>query len=876
MKTNIANHYLNQLFKEGKLIKINTKPVYYLPSVFIEKINGTHPSKSIYKSIDELYEDKPLNVLDEIIGSAGSLSECIRQCKVAINYPENGLPLLFNGPTGTGKTFLAKCLYQYAVQKNILCENAPFFIFNCAEYANNPELLSSKLFGHVKGAFTGADRDVAGIIENANNGMILIDEVHRLSPENQEKLFLFMDDGIFRRVGENSGIRKSNVRLLFATTEDLDALMLKTFLRRIPIIVKVPPINKRGIIEKQAFIYHFFKEQSKILKREIHVELQVINYLTSMPLEGNVGGLENIIKYTCANAYLDSKKNDYILIKPNYLPSSLKINMPIDFSDVKQEIIKINDSRIKNNSILAERVSHYLKLIQEIRHLFKNVSNGKLKLSQYRAEAFKSISRYLGKHSLSNDSNDRENYLIEIAKNALNMIKTQYNIETDLDCIRIIADYVAQIPGNVPEEHSIEKLDNNLYKNIFSFNYERCISFIRAMGQLNARYPINYTDADKLVIMSVLDYFSNQKIITGVKAVIVCYGYSTANSIASTANRLIGENIFKAFDIPVDVTAKEIGKKLKNYLKYVDTRSGAIVLTDISDMKDLYKEISKAVEGDVGFIDNVSTRLVLNVGKGILNDEPLTKIVNDSVENNITKCKVLKTHIKKEKVIIVTCQTGVGTAFKLKQLIEQCLPKTVLLDVIVSEYSRLVKDKGDMSISSRYNVIGIIGTVDPKVSQVPFIGIEELMDEHGAEKLQSLFYPYLSGDEIQQLNNKLIRSLSKENIVNLLTILNPDKILMYIEDMIHRWEAAFSIVLPNNLVMSLYIHLSSMIERVITRNEITFHENQQKYEEEHKYFFETMNKGFKEIERSYHIKVPNSEIAYIYDIFKLKMPHFQF
>ena len=237
--------------------------------------------------------------------------------------------------------------------------------------------------------------------------------------------------------------------------------------------------------------------------------------------------------------------------------------------------------------------------------------------------------------------------------------------------------------------------------------------------------------------------------------------------------------------------------------------------------------------------------------------------------------EILKTQRKKEKILIITCQTGVGTAFKIKQLIEQCLADALFFDVIVSEYSRLARDKASMSIFSRYEVIGIIGTADPKVSKVPFVGLEDLMDEQGADKLQNLFCACFR-KEIQDLNNKLIKSLSKENIVNLLTILNPDKTLQYIENMVHQWEKDFKMIFPNNLVIGLYVHLSSMIERVITRNEMTFHENQKSYEAEHAYFFECMNKAFEIIERNYHNTVPNSEIAYIYDIFKLKIPNFQF
>lgn len=876
MKTNIANYHLNQLHKEGELIKINTKPVYYIPFELVEKTFGFKPLRQVYRSLKEIQEEKPTGILEQIIGSSGSLEECIRQCKVAVNYPGNGLPLLLNGPTGTGKTFLAKCLYRYAVQEKILCEDAPFLIFNCAEYANNPELLGSKLFGHSKGAFTGADKDVAGMIESANNGMLLIDEVHRLSPENQEKLFMFMDDGVFRRIGENGGTRRANVRLMFATTEELNQTFLNTFLRRIPIVVKLPPVSRRGNTEKKAFVYHFFQQQSQIMKKEIHAELPVINYLTSINLEGNVGGLENIIKYTCANAYIESKSSESILIKLSHIPFVPDKTIPVDFSDDKLEIVKINGNRIENNPVLNHRIERYIAFAESINDNFRKLNEKETRLSEYRKSVIRLINDFLDKGHTDRESTEKELFIYDSVKNALSLMSNQYDIKFDQESIRIIAEYIAEIPINLPKDFLKEKIDKEAVKELFSFNYEWCRSFIKVMQHVNQRYPVSYQDIDRLIIMSVFDYYSNQRTSTKVKAVIVSHGYSTASSLASTINRFIGENVFRAFDTSFEDSFRETGKKLRDYFRHIDTKDGVVILIDLGDPESIVKEVGRAVEGDIGVVDNVSVKLGVEVGSRIINDEPLNKIVREAVQISVTNAKVVKTQRKKGKAIIVTCQTGIGTAFKIKQLIEQCFSNDVMIDVIVSEYSRLVRDKGDMSIFSRYDVIGVIGTADPKVSKVPFVGLEDLMDEEGADKLHALFSGHISKDEIQDLNSKLIKSLSKENIINLLTILNPDKTLQYIEDMVHQWEKDFNIVLPNNLVISLYVHLSSMIERVITHNEMTFHENQKKYEAEHSYFFGAMNRAFEDIERNYHTTVPGSEIAYIYDIFKLKIPDFQF
>ena len=78
------------------------------------------------------------------------------------------------GPSGSGKTFLAKCIYDYCIQEKLLTNKSPFISLNCAQYYNNPELLSSELFGYVKGAFTGADKDKKGLLESADRGVLFL------------------------------------------------------------------------------------------------------------------------------------------------------------------------------------------------------------------------------------------------------------------------------------------------------------------------------------------------------------------------------------------------------------------------------------------------------------------------------------------------------------------------------------------------------------------------------------------------------------------------------------------------------------------------------------------------------------------------------
>lgn len=261
VKRNTVSYYLNQ--EIGKtFFKINTRPVRFLDKKVFEK-NFFTVSKDVYASVNDLLDEnkrkngiqkeekQEINFVEEqdvfqnLIGSNGSLKNPIEQMKTSIFYPNTSLPVFLHGPTGSGKSFMARKIYEFAVQEGILKPDAPFIIMNCAQYVNNIELLSSNLFGYVKGAFTGAYATTKGLLEAADGGMLFLDEVHRLNSESQEKLFVFLDQGIFRRMGESEGWHKAKVRMVMATTENLESNFLDTFLRRIPIVVQIPSLRER-------------------------------------------------------------------------------------------------------------------------------------------------------------------------------------------------------------------------------------------------------------------------------------------------------------------------------------------------------------------------------------------------------------------------------------------------------------------------------------------------------------------------------------------------------------------------------------------------------------------------------------------------------
>jgi len=352
---------LNRLFHLGKLVKIRGRPTYYLAMEELEKKLGRRLDSNEFDHLDRFLsqfdcdmeknhlpepppyvDDKALNpsvhsALDELIGSRRSLLPMIKQAKASILYPPNGLHTLLIGPTGCGKSLFATSMYDYAIRSNAIRPESKFTVFNCASLSDNPQLLLSHLFGYVKGAFTGADKNHIGLVEYTDGGILFLDEIHRLNHEGQEKLFLLMDNGTFSRIGETNKTRHATVMIIGATTINPTEIMLDTFMRRIQVCINMPSLMERTIEERFESILYFFWLEAKCLKKRLLIEGNLINIFCFYECKANIGQLSADIKSTCANAYLD------YLCNPK---TQLKICLKHICDKVKQGLLVNNSDRI--------------------------------------------------------------------------------------------------------------------------------------------------------------------------------------------------------------------------------------------------------------------------------------------------------------------------------------------------------------------------------------------------------------------------------------------------------------------------------------------------------------------------------------------------
>ena len=206
--------------------------------------------------------------------------------------------VLIQGESGTGKELVARGLHF-----NSNRQHHPFVAINCSALPEN--LLESELFGHKKGAFTGAVTDKRGLFEEANLGTIFLDEVNSMAPPLQTKLLRVLQEREVRRVGDNKSA-PVNVRVVGATNEPLqpklkDGTFREDLYYRLAVIpVEIPPLRDR-LEDVPLLVQHFLQKQASSAGGEPKkIDPQAVEILCHYNYPGNVRELENAIERACA------------------------------------------------------------------------------------------------------------------------------------------------------------------------------------------------------------------------------------------------------------------------------------------------------------------------------------------------------------------------------------------------------------------------------------------------------------------------------------------------------------------------------------------------------------------------------------------------
>jgi len=225
---------------------------------------------------------------DTIIGRSQSMAELYR---VMSKVVETDVPVLITGESGTGKEVVATALHAHGPRRD-----KPLVVQNCSAF--NENLLESELFGHVKGAFTGAARDKQGLFEVADGGTFFLDELGEMSPALQVKLLRVLQDGSFMPVGGTKQ-KRVDVRVIAATNRNLEEMVAKGTFRedlyyRLNVVnLRLPPLRERPGDVPLLVDFFLSKMAAKAGGQKKGVSPEAMVALESYPWPGNIRQLEN-------------------------------------------------------------------------------------------------------------------------------------------------------------------------------------------------------------------------------------------------------------------------------------------------------------------------------------------------------------------------------------------------------------------------------------------------------------------------------------------------------------------------------------------------------------------------------------------------------
>jgi len=821
---------LNRLFEEELVEKIPGWPVRYRASV---AVLTPMPDKSAAGG-NVLGAD---SVFENFIGCNGSMSMEIEKAKAAVLYPLSGIPMLIEGQTGAGKTTFARLMYEYAKKAGRLREDAKFISFNCADYAHNPQLIIAQLFGYARGAFTGADDERVGLVEQADNGVLFLDEAHRLPGTAQEMLFSLMDFGQYRRLGEADVPRVSHPIIIMATTENKDSALLATFNRRVPIAVSLPPLAQRSPLERLNLIKQLFFLEAQRLRRDLQVDAIAVKALLAYDCPGNVGQLENDIKVACARAYVNCLMGSGghihigILQLPLHVKEGIRKIREIysDINLISGDLeIRLGEGegcgaevlgRSNIYDILADRHEEYVKsnvdrdyielaMMMDVEGYFQDLMLG-------RTQEGEAILDYLSEQAL-----DMAKESGIVIKRMLGIrLQEQHRIALAFHFSGVISRMAAGKPIVCPVLSYVRRDHAEVFRAA-----EEIVKVLRE------RYAPAVPDDEAGLIANLLLRIAEdgaERLRCGM--LVICRGLGGARTMAKVANGIVGREYVQYLDVTELETEEELRQKIECRLAQMTEYGGVAVMAD-AGLRPICRGLR---EGDksVAVMDDISTSAVIEAA--LL-----------AVEHRAT-AEQIRRHLKQlapgyreagapdaarppaagEKYAIVTaCISGCGAAVKLKNMIEQKFSLPEDIEIVTMDISSVESLRDRLTeLASAREIICIVGMDVGLDMGYPFLSVEEFVLGNGIGRLTEILRNYHIGKRAGEPAGDARESgleatfFSGRHMKSYLFYLDGEKIMPYLNEFVNKLESARGrLGTPKRLM--LFIHLCSMVERLIFEN----------------------------------------------------------
>ena len=849
-----VSRYLNELYKEDQIEKIKGRPVLYRSKAH------KHPLP---------LEGKNGKAFGQLIGHDASLKVMIQQAKAAVLYPPRGLHTIIFGKTGTGKSLFAECMYQFALESQALSADAPFVSFNCADYAQNPQLLFGHIFGVKKGSYTGATEDRAGLIHQADGGILFLDEIHRLPPEGQEMLFTFIDKGVYRPLGESNETHTASVQIIGATTESSEVL-LATFNRRIPMTITLPPLSERTIEERYELVETFLQQEAQRLNQKIVAEREVLLAFMLYPAEANIGQVQRDLKLVCAKAFLHYRthETDHLSITQQDLPLVVqkglllvkeapeRLERLVDrhkshFTYVPtSQKTSINQDPVSDMSVynaIEERVDEALEkgMLEDV-DLEGFIQNN---MTQYFSEYVEQLSLSdIHQELIPADIRTLTDILYDFAAERL---ERTYHTKSRF----AFALHLQSTFERIKEGRPIVHPDLNAVRKNYSKEFQVAID-LSAIIEERLAIEIPFDEIGFITMFLTLDVEEpTQPLTQQVGVMVLMHGKSTASSMLETVQELLDTTVGVALNMPLTMKVNEMYERVRQTIAadQENYEQGLLVLTDMGSLNAFGDMLAEELGLAVRTLSMVSTPVVLeavrmaSVGRSL---EDIYQSCQMTIGNSAPKS--LPIVPDKPQAIIVACFTGEGVAKKLEKrltsIIDSETAEIIPLQFLQAEDFKKRIDQ----LSKQYSIKAIIGTVPIEHQNIPYFPAYDAFDDEKMDLIKKHLEEELP---VEQISRSLTGTLKQVGSVK--------DLILRLQKILQQLEIELSVGIPAGVKTGMVLHLAFLCESLKTNAHSRSFSDLEAYANQHRLELNTVETVLMPLEKHYNINIPKDELAYI-------------
>lgn len=879
---------LNKLVAEGRLSRLGKKNIRFFPPPQIAPAASDGAADTL--------PDEQESAFRGLVGAEGSLKYQLRVAKAAVTYPPYGLNMLITGPTGSGKSYFARTIWAYAKKTGALRPqhgDLPFVEFNCAEYADNPQLLLSHLFGYKKGAFTGAVEDKSGLVEAADGGILFLDEIHCLSSSGQETFFTLLDTGVFHRIGDNTP-REAHFMLIGATTKPLTDL-LETFLRRMPVLISMPSLSDRPMKERLELIEHFYSEEAAQLGRPLHIKKDALNSILEYSLHSNLGALKNMVQISCAKAllYQNALSASAGVIEVNFSDLSFQsYNAPMDSErDLNGEFQFTEDLLVPSPRMQASRKddSSFLDVYDFIE---TKMSGGNLPpagTADVQQAIVSEISGYYLAMERTLQSPDTDEELLSrvllpgcvgICSEFLS--RAAYSLEKEYPAITatLLAMHISQYVSRMRSEQPVFPFRvGGVVK-----NYAREMEFLQKNSQWLQAALKTKLSGDEMSCLAIFLHEAGEKRDTPpVWLTLVSGCDGVAAGMARHLNAIYRATYVHWVDSAADGL---LFRAVCDSVAAFHGAAGNLIFTDIKALATLEPELVRTTGVTCRVIPVLEQKLLFSAGRIAMN--PVSTDL-DAIRHQLLRDYAhMMGHFFQssgvglaamqepcgeapEKIILSICVTGIGSAKAIRDILIQRLSYLPHLRVVACSS---LEDVARLAASYGGALKLIVGTVDPHIPGVPFLTADRVFSSSGMTAIVSLLDDWNAGDGETLVRESAVgeaelAGLLAESLRFLAPHISHEPAMRCIEHMARELETnRYHRPLPQDVYSRLFMHAASMLERIADGNPLALEPEHEALIAEKADWFGYLQALIRRAFAPFGTEIPRAELFY----FMLSLP----